>query len=137
MRIEEASENIEESIKKLKEVFEIISVRKEETKLKISKIFTKIRNALNEREEQLFLELDNIYDKSYFKEDIIKKGEKIYNLIKSFLEKGKLLNNEWNDDNKLIERINDCLNIENNIKNIIEINEHIDKCNSKTKKILN
>ena len=57
--------------------------------------------------------------------------KKIPNLIKLFLEKGKLLNNEWNDDNKLIERINDCLNIENNIKNIIEINEHIVKCNSK------
>ena len=34
------------------------------------------------------------------------------------------------DDNKLINRINDCLNIENNIKNIIEINYNIGKCYS-------
>ena len=129
--LEELSKNINESMKKLKEIYEKINESKEEIKLKISKIFTKIRNVINEREDQLLLELDNIYVKSYFKEDIIKKGEKIPNLIKSFLEKGKLLNNEWNDDNNLIEKINDYLNIENNIKNIIEINELIDKYNSK------
>ena len=76
-------------------------------------------------------ELDNLYDNSYFKEDIIKKGEKMPNKIKTLLEKGNLLNNEWNDDNHLIKKINDCLDIENNIKNIFEINENIEKCNSK------
>ena len=129
--LEESSKNIEESIKNLKEIYEKINEKKEEIKLKISKIFTKIRSIVNEREDQLLLELDNIYDKFYFKEEIIKRGEKIPNLIQTFLEKGKLLNNEWNDDNNLIERINDCINIENNIKNITEINEYILKCNSK------
>ena len=133
--LEEASKKIKESIKNLKEIYEKINESKEEMKLKISKIFSKIRNALNEREEQLLFELDNIYDNSYFKEDIIKKGEKIPNQIKTYLEKGKLLNNELNDDNKLIEMINSCINIENEIKNISEINENIDKCNSKNIKI--
>ena len=129
--LEELSKNIEESIKKLKEIYEKINENKEEIKLKISNIFTKIRNIINEREDQLLKELDNLYDNSYFKEDIIKNGEKIPKQIKIYLEKGKLLNKEWKDDSKLIERINDCINIEKNIQNIFEINESIKTYNSK------
>ena len=40
------------------------------------------------------------------------------------LEKGKKINEEWNDDN-LNSLINDCINIENNIKEINIINESI------------
>ena len=129
--LEESSKGIEDSIKKLKEIYEKINESKEEIKLKIAKIFTKIRSIINEREDQLLKELDNLYDNSYFKEDLIKTGEKIPNQIIYLMEKGKLLNNEWNDNNKLIETINDCITIENNIKKIIEINENIKKCNSK------
>ena len=51
-----------------------------------------------------------------------------------FLEKGKELAKKWdNKEIKLITKINDCLNIENNIKNIIEINKNIE--NFKSKKI--
>ena len=131
--LEESSKNIDESINKLKEIYEKINKSKEEIKLKISNIFTKIRNIINEREDHLLEELNKIYDNSYFKEDMIKKGEKIPYKIKTLLEKGKLLNNEWNDDYQLIKKINDCLDIENNIKNIFEINENIEKC--KTKKL--
>ena len=53
------------------------------------------------------------------------------NQIKALLEKGKNLDNEWNNDDKLVEKINDCINIENNIKNIKEIYDNIEKCNSK------
>jgi len=130
--LEESSEKIEDSLNKLKEIFEKINESKEELKLKILNCFTKIRNIINSREDELLLELDNLYDNTFFKEDIIKKGEKLPKQIKIFLEKGKLLDNEWdNNGNKLIERINDCINIENNIKNIIEINTNIEKYNSK------
>ena len=129
--LEESSKNIEDSIKKLKEIYEKISESKEEIKLKISKIFTRIRSIVNEREDQLLFELDNIYEKTFFKEDIIKKGEKLTYQIKTFFDKGKFLDKEWNDDNQLINRINDCIDIENKIKNIVEINENIEKCNSK------
>ena len=51
--------------------------------------------------------------------------------MKIYLEKGKLLEKEQDgDNNKLNSKINDCINIDNNIKNIIEINESIAKCNS-------
>ena len=82
---------------------------------KISEIFTKIRSTLNEREDALFKELDNLYEKKFIKEDIIKKGEKMPNQIKLYLDKGKELNEDWNDDNKLINNINNSINIENNI----------------------
>ena len=86
-------------------------------KKKISKIFTKIREAINEREDKLLIEIDNIYENSFFKEELIKKGEKMPNEIKNNLEIGKILNQELDDDNndKLIKNINDCINIENNI----------------------
>ena len=92
--LEESSKNIEESIKKIKEIYEKITLNKEEIKLKILNIFTKIRNMLNEREEKLLSKLDNIYDNTFFKEDLIKKGEKIPTQIKFLLEKGKLLDKE-------------------------------------------
>ena len=131
-KLEEFSRTIKDSINKLKEIFETINKNKEELKIKISKIFTKIRDAINEREDKLLLEVDNIYEKTYFKEELIKEGEKIPIQIKNNLEIGKKLNQEWeNDNNKLIKNINDCINIENNIKNIIEINENIKKSNIK------
>ena len=39
-----------------------------------------------------------------------------------------MINNEWNDNNKLSSIINDCINIEDNIKNINIINDNIKKC---------
>ena len=128
--LEESYKKIQDSINKLKEIYEKINLSKEELKMKIINTFTKIRNLINEREDKLLLELDNIYDNTFFKEDIIKKGEKIPNQIKTILEKGKTLGNEW-DNNKLIDKINDCINIENNIKNIIIINENIEKYSTK------
>ena len=130
--LEESSKNIEECLIKLKDIYDKINKSKEELKLKISNTFTKLRNILNEREDKLLLELDEIYNDEYFKEDIIKKGDKLTKQIKINLEKGKILDKDWDDNNdKLIDRINDCLNIENNIQNIIEINKNIKKCNSK------
>ena len=79
--LEESEKNIEESINKLKNIFEKMNESKEDMKNKIAKIFTKLRNLINEREEQLLSELDIIYEESFFKEDIIKKGEKIPNQI--------------------------------------------------------
>ena len=130
--LEEFSQSIENSINKLKEILKTINESKDELKKKISEIFTKLRCTLNEREDALFKELDNLYEKKFIKEDIIKKGEKMPNQIKLYLDKGKELNEDWNDDNKLINNINNSINIENNIKSIIEINDAINKMNSQT-----
>ena len=129
--LEDFSNNLENSINELKKMIEEINESKENLKMTISKIFTKIRNIINEREDLLLLEVDKKYDKSFFKdEEIIKLSDKLPSKIKISLEKGKLINNEWNDKDKLNSKINDCINIENNIKNIKEINESIKKYNS-------
>ena len=128
--MEDIGKKIEELINELKNIFKNISESKEAIKLKIAKVFTNIRNVINNREDELLLEVDNIYNKIYFKEDLIKKGEKIPNQIKLYKEKGELLNKDWENDNKLNNVINDCITIENNINNIKEINESIIKYKS-------
>ena len=46
------------------------------------------------------------------------------------MEKGKKISNDWDQENKLSSLINDCLNIEKNIKDINELKDIINKCNS-------
>ena len=64
---------LEKSISDLKAFFEIISKDKEELKLNIQKIFTKLRNIINNREDELLMEVDNKFDDIYFRDEIIKK----------------------------------------------------------------
>ena len=108
---------------------EKINEKKEELKMKIQKIFTKVRNALNDKEDELLLKIDNEYNDLYFEENILKESEKLPNKISISIKKGKLINKEWNEENKLNELINDCVEIENEINYIKEINNIIEKKN--------
>ena len=128
-KLEELSKDLQESIDKLKIVFDTINERKEIIKNDIQKVFTKLRNELNNREDEILLEVDNKYNELYFAQDIIKRGEKLPNTIKLSLEKGKLIEKE-EDNNNLSSFINDCIIIENNIKDINIINDNIKKCNN-------
>jgi len=102
-------------------------------KIKIQKIFTKIRTALNDREDELLLEVNSTYEDT-FKNIDIKNLKKLPNDIKISLEKGKLINdeNKWNDNKIIYSIINDCINIEKNIKDIFSINDILknDKINN-------
>ena len=126
--LEHLLNDLEKTINDLKAIFQKINESKEEIKLKIQKVFTKIRNALNEREDELLLEGDNQFDKNYCSEDLIKESQKLPNKVKISLEKGKIITTEWNDNNKLSSVINDCINIENNVNQINILNENIKKC---------
>ena len=117
----------EKSLNKLKNTFEEINEKKVQLKLKISKIFTEIRNLLNEKEDELLLQINEKYN-IYIKEDIIKESQNIPKQIKILLENGKIIDKEWNDNN-LSSYINDCINIEDNVKKIKLIEENIIKCN--------
>ena len=108
----------------LKKILENKNEKKEILKSTIQKIFTKIRNILNDREDELLIEIDNKYDSLFFQEDIIKEGDKLPKRIKESIERGKKIENEWNN-NELSVLINDCLNIENNIKELNIINEKL------------
>ena len=123
--LEKLSNELDDSIKKLKIIFEKINENKEELKLKVQNIFTKIRNELNNREDKLLLEIDEEFNKNYFKEDIIKESEKLPNKIKISLETFHLSEAIDNNEIKDISIINDCINIENNINDINIINEKI------------
>ena len=127
--LESLSNTLEQSINQMKIIFEKINENKEDLKIKIQKIFTNIRNAINEREDKLLFEVNEYFNNLYLNENIIKEGEKLPDKIKLSLEKGKRIDDEWNDENKLKLFINDCINIENNIKEINKINEKIKKCN--------
>ena len=50
------------------------------------------------------------------------------NKIKISLENGKKIDNKWNENVQLNYLINDCIMIENDIKEINKINEIIKKC---------
>ena len=115
----------EESIKQLKLVFEKMNENKEEIKLTIQKVFTKLRNEINNREDELLSEVD----KHFIEESIIKENEKLPNKIKKSIEKGKSIENDWKDENNLISLINDCINIESNLNYINTMNKNIAKIN--------
>jgi len=124
--LEEFSNEIENSINELKKLYEKINEDKEELKMKVSNIFTKIRNSINEREDELLSDIDKEYNNFLFKEDIIKQNEKIPNKIKSSLEIGKEIDNKWNEKDKL-KNINDSINIENEIIKIKMTKENLNK----------
>ena len=55
--LEDLQNKFNKDINKTKEIFEKIEKDKEDLKLKVQNIFTKIRNALNDREVQILLEI--------------------------------------------------------------------------------
>jgi hypothetical protein len=118
--LEDLSKTFQESINQIKKIFEENNKDKdkEELKSEVKKFFTKIRNSLNTREDNLYIEIDKKYEELYFKEDFIKETEKLPKKINSVLEKGKIEENEWNDKTKLNSLINNCIDIEKSIKDI-------------------
>ena len=71
-KLEELKITFNEKINELKKIFQKIEKDKENLKLEIQNIFTKLRNAINNREDELLIEIDNIFNNNYFNEDIIK-----------------------------------------------------------------
>ena len=122
-----------ESIKDLEKVIEKSNEEKENIKVKIQKLFTRIRNALNKREDELYLQVDKIYE--IYENVNVKACEKSFKMAKTSLEKGKKLENEWNNNNNLIYLINDCLNIEKNITNFKIMGETMNKTLEENKNV--
>ena len=128
--LKEMSNTIDKSINELKTIFENLNKNKEKLKEDIQKVFTKIRNAVNEREDEILLQVDKKYEELFFKEDLIKQSEKLPNKIKTSLEKGKIDDNQWEDKDKLNSLIYYSICIENNIKEINIINDNMKKSTS-------
>ena len=92
----------------LKNVVNIINKNKEETEIKIQRIFTKIRDALNQKEDEAISEIEKRYIKTNILQDI-KNNEIVLNKINLSL-------NQNTNENALL--INECKNIENKNNNI-------------------
>ena len=80
--------NLKKSIDKLKEISEKIEKNNEELKMNIRKVFTKLRNELNEREDKIILEVETKFEEMLLSININKNNEKLPNKIKESLEKG-------------------------------------------------
>ena len=89
---------------------------------------------MNQREDEILIEINKLYDDLFCTEDIIKESEKLPNKINMSLEKAKLIDDDWEDDSELSSKINNCINIENNINNISLINDEIKKYKSNSDK---
>ena len=77
-------------------------------------------------------ETDEICNEIYCTESIVKEGEKLPDKTKLLLEKAQDINKVYDKNNTSL-FINGCINVENNIKTIIELNENIKKCNNSIK----
>ena len=121
---------IEKSLEELNQIIEKINQKKEVIIIEIQKFFTKIRNKLNEREDEILLEVDKQFNEQLCDENEIKKVKKLPDKIKVNLKKGKLIEENWND-NELNKMIYNCIELENNINEINTIYGNIKKCESK------
>ena len=127
--LEDLSSNIKDSIKEMKQIIEKIEEDKDKLKLEIQNMFTKIRTLINNKEDEILLQIDNKYEELYTNKDYIIETEKLPEKINKSLEQGKIIQNDV-DKYKLSLLINDCLNIEDNILNINKINKSIKKFKS-------
>ena len=125
--LEDLSKNIETSIKELKEMFKKINESKDALKLKIQGTFTKIKDQINEREDELLLEVDKLYEETYVSDNVIRDLDKLPNRIKSSLDKGQTISKDWEKENKLNSLIYECINIENNLDYINKVNQMMKK----------
>ena len=122
--LEDLSKSLEKSIAELKNLFEKINENRDNIKVRIQRVFTAIRNSLNDREDELLSEVDKSLKDMFFDEDYVKKGDKLPNKIKMSLKKGKEINQDWDKDLTL--SINNSIEIENALKDINDLNENIE-----------
>ena len=148
---EEKKKNLSNNIKSLEKLYDLfqallndlkkaiqeIDDRKEEVKKDILQIFTGIRDELNKREDQLLKEVDQIYENKFNSKNIdnIIKDKKFSEKIKIYIDKGKIAEKDWNKINNKAILINDCINIENTIDKINNMNISIEKYKIQDKKL--
>ena len=123
-------------INKIKEAYKELSDRKELLKIKIQKLFTKIRNDINKREDQLLSLVEQVYEKYFFNKNINKEIDKIENKLNISFNKGIIILNEYNNDEiNFISLVNDCIIIEDCIKEINFLKENYERF-EKNKKLI-
>ena len=113
--LENLNNKIDKSIDEVKEMFNQINKDKEMLKLKITNIFTEIKNKINEREDLILLEVDKLYDKTYIQENKTKDINKLPKMIKTSLEKGKISEEDWTNKDQLSFVLHNCITLSSKI----------------------
>ena len=103
--------DFEKSMKELQKIFDNIKNNKETLKINIQKIFSKIRSSLNDREDEILLQIDEKFNELFFNENLINESKQLSKTVKINLEKGESINNEWDENDKLNSLIHDCIMI--------------------------
>ena len=115
-------------INKLRIIYKEISDKKERLKIRIQKFFTKIRNEINRREDQLLLTVEQVYEKYFFNKNFNKNIDNIENHLNLSLKKVTIVLNEYNNDEiNFISLVKDCIIIEDFIKEINFLKEHYER----------
>ena len=112
-------------LEEIKNISEKINLKKENIKLNVMKIFTELRNAINNREDELLKEIDKRFNDIYFNDNIIKENEIFKNDFKTYINQNKNIKTQ---NTEIIQFINEldklnekCGNIENKIKQLSAI----------------
>ena len=65
-------------------------------KLKLQKIYTQLRNIINEKEDKLIAKIYEKFDTIFFGEKFVKKCTELQKKIKDALNVNKSISKEWN-----------------------------------------
>jgi hypothetical protein len=123
-KLEKFLDELDETSKNMKITPEKVKEYKDKLKTEMKDVFEKIRTELNDREKILSSKVEKYIDENYFNEGIVKKQDK----IKSLLDDAALFEeDDWEDDNKLNQLIDNCINLENNLKDINMIKEKMEQ----------
>ena len=122
--LEEISETLSDSINNLKIIFEKTVKDKEELNIKIKNTFAKIRSTLNNREEEILMEVNNLFNDMLCDKKTIDECDSLSEKLKLSLESKNKIESNKSD---LILFINECTNIEKNIKEINKVDKYIKK----------
>ena len=88
--------------------------------MEIQKVFTNLRNILNSREDQILNQVEEVYKKVYFDDNIIKDCEKLNEKVKKCLESINKLNDTKNELNYVINYYIEFGNNLNKLMNLIK-----------------
>ena len=95
--LENISNNMNESVDKIKNYYDKVQEIKENMKSKIMKVITNIRNKLNEREDEILKEIDTTFLKISPDEKLIKEYELIPKKISEILKNKELIEKKLED----------------------------------------
>ena len=122
-------------IKDITNIIERVNPIRENIISNIKNIFNDLRIELDEREQELLNEVENVYNKNFFSENHLKESNKLPTIIKYNIEKGKNVLDNWNEgekNGKLNLLINDCINVENNVLDLKNIQDKINSLTTKS-----